>query len=277
MSQLPPDNVTLEDLLRFKRAERPPAEFWSQFDRDLQAKQLAALVGKKRWWHSAARTLARFSYLPIGATAALAFALVAAHQYFTPVVEIAGSSKLSTPAAKIAPAPAALRIDVAVVSQPPVVQPSVLEEVHEKSVSTTVASAPPASHLAAPAATHEIPTTITWLADTLETAKTSPLSEHSMSVSFADERFANPRPASNLESMGEVKARRTADPLAQVASPSETRHARMLAALTDARFVSTVDPVTLMHQRLATRMGDDGLADDAGRLDANGTVVSIKF
>jgi hypothetical protein len=98
-----------------------------------------------------------------------------------------------------------------------------------------------------------------------------------MSVSFADERFASPKLASNLESMGEVKAHRTADPLTQVSSPTETRHARLLAALTDVRLASTVDPVTLMHQRLATRMGDDGLADDAGRLDASGNTVSIKF
>jgi hypothetical protein len=51
----------------------------------------------------------------------------------------------------------------------------------------------------------------------------------------------------------------------------------LLAALTDVRFVSTVDPVVLMHQHLATRMGDDGLADDAGRFDANGTSMSVKF
>jgi hypothetical protein len=266
MSQLPPDKVTLEDLLRLKRAERPPAEFWFQFDRELQAKQLAALVGKKRWWHSAARTLARFSYLPLGATAALAFALMAAHQYLSPVAEIAGSAKSPIPAAKIIRAvPPA---DVAVVSQPPAATP------HDKSVSTAVASVLPASH---PAAIREIPTAITWLPDTLQSTDTTPLSEHSMSVSFADERFASPNPASNLESMGEVKARRTADPLAQVSSPTETQHARLLAALTDVRMVSTVDPVVLMHQHLATRMGDDGLADDAGRFDANGTSMSVKF
>src|SRR6267154_1450431 len=116
MSQLPSDKVTLEDLLRVKRAERPPAEFWNQFDRELQAKQLAALVGKKRWWHSAARTFARFSYLPLGATAALAFAFMAMHQYLSPVAEIAGPSKLHTLAAQIAPAPTVLRAEVAVIS-----------------------------------------------------------------------------------------------------------------------------------------------------------------
>jgi hypothetical protein len=270
MSQPPSDRVTLEDLLRLKRAERPPAEFWTQFDRDLQAKQLAALVGKKRWWHSAVGTVTRFSYLPLGAAAALAFIFAAAHQSLLPVAEIASSGKLHVPAAQIASA--APRTGVAVLSQPSAMTPP------KKVVSTAVASVQPVNHPAAPAAPRESPEAITWLADTLQTTETAPLADHSISVSFADARIASPRPASLLDSMGEVKgARRTADPLAQVSSPSETRRARLLAALTDVRFVNTLDPVVLMHQRLATRMGDDGLADDAGRLDASGNSVSVKF
>jgi hypothetical protein len=271
MSQPPSDKVTLEDLLRLKRAERPPAEFWAQFDRELQAKQLAALVGKRHWWHSTTRLLARFSYLPLGATAALAIALLAAHEYLSPRLEVAGSSKLPATAAQIAPAPVAVRANVAVLSQPPAVVPQA------KSVSTAVVAVLPASHTKIIAATRESPTAITWLADTLQANEVAPQSEHSLSVTFADVRFANPKPASNLASVGEVAARRTADPLAQVSSPSETGHARLLAALTDLRLVSTVDPVALMHQRLATRMGDEGLADDVGRLGASGNSVSIKF
>jgi len=271
MSQLPPDKVTLEDLLRLKRAERPPAEFWSRFDRELQDKQLAALVGKKRWWHSAARTLTRFSFLPLGATAALAFALIATHQYFLPVAGIAGSGKLPAPAVKIVPVPAVPRTEVAVLSQPAAVAPQ------GKTISKMVASVPPANHPAPLADIREFPTAITWLADTRQATASAPLSEHAMSVSFTDERIADPRLASNLESTGEIRPRRTADPLTQVSPPAETQHARMLAALTDVRLVSTVDPVTLMHQRLATRMGDDGLADDATRLGASGNSVSIKF
>jgi hypothetical protein len=270
MSQ-PPDKVTLEDLLRFKRAERPSAEFWTQFDRELQAKQLAALVGKKRWWHSTARTITRFSYLPLGAAAALAFALVAAHQYLSPAAEIADSNNLHTPAGKIAPTPVALPAEVAVLSQPPAVT------LPEKAISAIAVPVPSPSHPAAPMAAREIPTAITWLADTLDATDATPLSEHSMSVSFADARITSDRPDSNLGSMGELKSHHTADPLTQVSSPTEMRHARLLAALTDMRSVNTVDPVTLMHQRLATRMGDDGLADDAGRLDASGNSVSFKF
>jgi hypothetical protein len=262
MSQPSSDKVTLEDLLRLKRAERPSAEFWTQFDRELQAKQLAALVGKKRWWHSTARMIARFSYLPLGATAALAFALIAAHQYFAPVADIASSRQLHAAAVKIAPAP---------VSQLSATTPS------EKTNSMTVASVQPASHPAAPAATRESPVAITWLADTLESASATPQPDNSMRVSFADASIASPRPASNLEPMDEARARHTADPLSQVSSPTETQHARLLAALTDVRLVSMVDPVTLMHQRLATRVGDDGLADDAGRFDASGNSVSLKF
>ena len=47
--------VTLEDILRLKRNERPPAEFWTQFDRELRAKQLAALVEKRPWWRTISR------------------------------------------------------------------------------------------------------------------------------------------------------------------------------------------------------------------------------
>ena len=47
MSGEPNQKVSLEDLLRLKREERPTSEYWSQFDRELRAKQLAALSGAK--------------------------------------------------------------------------------------------------------------------------------------------------------------------------------------------------------------------------------------
>jgi hypothetical protein len=69
--------VTLEDLLRLKRAEHPEPEFWEQFDRQLRSKQLAALVEKRPWWRDLPRVVAgaaRFSryHIPLGATAVLA-------------------------------------------------------------------------------------------------------------------------------------------------------------------------------------------------------------
>jgi hypothetical protein len=77
--------VTLEELLRVKRAERPSPEFWARFEQDLRTKQLAAIVEKRPWWVSLklpqfARTAARFQ-MPLGAAAALALSLVVMREY----------------------------------------------------------------------------------------------------------------------------------------------------------------------------------------------------
>ena len=55
----PPSKVTLEDLLRFKRAEKPDASFWVHFEQEFRAKQLAAAVERKRWWFALPRFMPR--------------------------------------------------------------------------------------------------------------------------------------------------------------------------------------------------------------------------
>jgi hypothetical protein len=75
--------VSVEDLLQLKRAERPAPEFWERFDRELRAKQLAALVGKRPWWRDLPSRFAGFRryHLPLGATAALAITFVTVRDY----------------------------------------------------------------------------------------------------------------------------------------------------------------------------------------------------
>ena len=74
--------VSLEQLLRLKRAERPAPEFWARFEQDLRAKQLAAIVEKRPWWVAlrlplATRVLSRWTVqLPLGAAAVLALSFV---------------------------------------------------------------------------------------------------------------------------------------------------------------------------------------------------------
>jgi len=68
--------ITVEDLLRLKRAERPPPEFWARFESEIRAKQLAAIVVRRPLWDGASRVFA-FVYrnrIPFGAAAALAVA-----------------------------------------------------------------------------------------------------------------------------------------------------------------------------------------------------------
>ena len=78
-------NVSLEDLLRLKRAERPPAEFWNQFEREMRAKELAAIVEPRPWWAPLIRIGSRVSrhQLPIGAAAILALSFVTVREYRT--------------------------------------------------------------------------------------------------------------------------------------------------------------------------------------------------
>jgi len=72
----PRSPLTLEQLLRLKRAEKPDAEFWRKFEVELRQKQLAALVERRSWWQALPRLLQTRSMLPIGATAVLAFTFV---------------------------------------------------------------------------------------------------------------------------------------------------------------------------------------------------------
>jgi len=67
---------TLEELLRFKRAERPSPEFWAEFDRGLRQKQLAALMKRPQGWARVRPVLVRGLRWAVPATAAAAVALV---------------------------------------------------------------------------------------------------------------------------------------------------------------------------------------------------------
>lgn len=52
MNRTPEPNgkPSLEALLRVKRAERPDAGFWTEFERGMRQKQLAAIMEPKPWW-----------------------------------------------------------------------------------------------------------------------------------------------------------------------------------------------------------------------------------
>src|SRR5688572_7127889 len=74
----PKPSVSLEDLLRVKRSEQPAPAFWNEFERELRAKQLAAIVEPRRWWTPYIRFGSKLNHLqlPVGAAAILALTLV---------------------------------------------------------------------------------------------------------------------------------------------------------------------------------------------------------
>jgi len=77
-------SVSLEELLRIKRAERPSAEFWAKWEKELRTKQLAAILDKRPWWYDVLprfiHTLARYQR-PVGASAVLALTFLGVYEY----------------------------------------------------------------------------------------------------------------------------------------------------------------------------------------------------
>jgi hypothetical protein len=116
--QQPSPRPTLEELLRFKRAERPAPEFWAEFDRGLRQKQLAALVKRPQGWARVRPGFARSLKWIAPATAAVAVALVVVQMPLSTAsrstsVNVASLPVRTTPVA-VTPAPEALAQPVAV-------------------------------------------------------------------------------------------------------------------------------------------------------------------
>jgi len=64
--------ISLEQLLRVKRAEQPDPEFWTQFEREYRQKQLAALVQAQPWYVRLGRTIGLIARRSAPVTAAAA-------------------------------------------------------------------------------------------------------------------------------------------------------------------------------------------------------------
>jgi hypothetical protein len=117
MASLPqrePQRPTLDDLLRFKRSERPPAEFWQEFEKGLRKKQLAALMNKPRGWARIRPVWVRSMRwsAPVAAAVAVAFLFI------------------QNPSAQLAPIVAATPVPIASASpsrEAALVIPSVME------------------------------------------------------------------------------------------------------------------------------------------------------
>jgi hypothetical protein len=78
----PKKPVTIESLLHLKRSERPHQEFWQQFDSELRAKQLAAIVGPKPWYRfGKIRGLGMALPASVGVAAAFGAAFLSVHEF----------------------------------------------------------------------------------------------------------------------------------------------------------------------------------------------------
>jgi len=281
-------SVSLEDLLRLKRAERPAPEFWAQFERELRAKQLAALVTKRPWWQTLpSRAMAGLSryHLPLGATAVLALTFLSVREYQTQnaiatglvmpgLVDQGAENNHRTNSGFLAAAPAN------VVTFPAT---SASEAVPAEENDTNTSSE--TNFISAESA--ERGTAIAALSGggAEKIALASP-SARSIAENFAaaqsDDNTFGGRPLLNPAIRGfesRVMPARTpvVDPLAQMKAPSDVRRARYLG--TALPVVANSKPITpRSSERLASRISDERLYESVNsRLGLGGDRLMVKF
>jgi len=249
--------VTIEDLLRLKRAERPPAEFWGRFESELRQKQLAALLDRRPWWQA---LLARRTYLPLGATAVLAFTF-ASVRYFSSVpvavVSEPTDSTVATTRQVVAPAPVASQL-----AEAPAVS------------GVAVAAAPLSDHLPERAAD-----LTPWSAPLpVETPAARSIAANLAAFEQNDPALAQAVLAGRLP-VGPNRVPETlaqAGDLAAVAAVASKR-SRLLAQFNERHFTPEPQAPELVRERLSRRLADAEYNERFSRVGLKGDQVSLKF
>lgn len=281
--------VTLEDLLRLKRAERPAPEFWTRFEQELRAKQLAAIVAKRPWWRSLPEMFAgkRRYQLPLGATAILAVTFLSVREYhsnppsqITPQVsaqaEVAVSSPRKTvsvaestiPVASVASSFGNQQTDSAPAAVVAAVDVQPIENAQAVRADTTDS--------------RSLSSMVSWLVPSESDSPALSPTAQSIAANLAAAEEAHPELTRRLygssggfEKRGLPGTRRPAvDPLAQMRSPSDFQRARVLAsALPVAARASGPS-----GERIAGRIADERLTEqEISRFGARGDRFLVKF
>lgn len=260
--------VTIEDLLRLKRAERPKAAFWSDFDRELREKQLAALVAKRPWWKglpTVLRGLARY-HLPLGASAVLAVTFLSIRDYHP---------SLSTPNAGSVPAYEGAPRGVAPAAQAPA-DPLVGNEHDVAAPAPVVAAATPAPEALRSEANRpgELSRMVPMLPadDSASQASLAP-SARSIAENRAVAEAMLGTTSTGFETRALPVRITPPEPLAQMSNPSEVRRSRFAMVFAAASFNASPAPTA----RVARRLSDEQLYDTIHRFGASGNSVSFRF
>ena len=267
--------ITIEDLLRLKRAEVPPTEFWSTFDRELRAKQLAALLPKRRWWQTMARalwSLPRSRYrVPLGASAVLAITFFSVRESDVPsAVEVA----VESPAvgAEANPPLAVANAEVTPASTI-VVDSATSPFISESATSSAVAVVSASPVAVEPSRVLAPPAPVTVLEADSPAARR--IAANLAAVQSPDALAGGTLLAATNGFEARVMPPRTAvEPLQQMTSPSDTRRSRLLTAMvSNAAFDTSIHTTA----RAASRIEEERLYDQIQRFGARGDRVQMKF
>lgn len=297
------NKVTIEDLLRLKRAERPSPEFWTRFERDLRAKQLAAMIEKRPWWvglrlPQLGRQLARFQ-VPAGAAAALALSFVAVREYrsdsrFAPEIGPINAPAVSSSATVAHADP--VRPDPAVREVAPAVRETVVAETPRMLTSSAEEAAVaevPAGRETAFSPSDSLTDMIPWAAPASEdrsvaAAPSAPTGElphvhfASLVAPGRDHDFAS---SVEVESLVVASRPQVADVQetivpAALPSPREVRRDRILSNLASAD-VAAADGdrsrLGRIREILVSSLDDDRASETVRRVGMGGDRLTLKF
>ncbi len=263
--------VTVEDLLKVKRAERPAAEFWAEFEREMRVKQLAAIVEPRPWWAPLIRVGARVSryQLPVGAAAIMALTFVTVSEYRAFDLRSGSADEVSVPIQRSQlPAP--------VLAEKPV--RSALPAATSTTMATSEVEAPADAALT-PAPTGQMShVVVAEEAPRVVEAEPSPSALY-IAANLAAVQADNPQLLD--EAFGAVARRAemrepVRDPLTQIGAPGESRRSRLLATALPA--VATSNEVAVGNsQRVARRLTEERLYDSISRVGVQGDRVAFKF
>ena len=263
----PQSKVTLEDLLRLKRAERPVPEFWAGFERELRQKQLAALVDRRPWWQAVPQFLARRAYLPIGATAALAFTLVSVR--YSSSIQPVRATGAGVPAVASLPVDSLESGSAAAVDMPAqreelnriddrtavAVQAALSETLPEHTTGLTPWSAP---HAVETTSSRTIAATIATLEQTQPELATAAMGGRVPSGNHLEVAVV---PTAELAAVAAVTSKRS----------------RLLAQFDDRHFAPEPQAPEVLRERLTRRMAHQDLSDRFNRFDVQADRVLVKF
>lgn len=274
----PKTPVTLEDLLRLKRAEKPDAAFWAQFEQEFRAKQLAAAVERRRWWFSLPRFMPQWVRLsvPVGATAVLALTFVSLREQ-APSVSSTDTSVAFEPVATeqvpevavaaVEPASAVGAVPVMAVEAPSQASALQVALVDHR-------PAPSRSSVAIEASMGPVGA----VEEDAISANLTPVLSPSARLIAANMAEAEIEFAKMLHRR-ETAPRVVEEPLAQIAVPSSNRTARVLppqmAQLASYSLDNERSPS--VTERQARRLSEDQFYDAARRLSAQADRLMLKL
>jgi hypothetical protein len=259
--------VSLEELLRLKQAERPSAEFWTQFEQDFRTKQLAAAVEKRRWWDAIPQAFSRLPRLqiPLGATAILAVTFLTVREYRQPEIQ-----------SGIVPSAATTMADVSA----SIDEAEYTEDSSAIPVRFAVESAPVLA--SAPGADREAVATGWDLNELMEqreqSSELSP-SARSIAANLAVAAELEPELARFIEGRSpSLRLSSSREPLADVASPRDVRRNRLFAYLGEpANTAGSDEEIAVVRERIASRLSEDQLYDQVRRIGGGADRLTLKF